>query len=99
MIGKKHRALLDYIDAYQRRNRCCPSFEEMMEGLGLKSKSGVHRLIKALEERGCIRRMPGLARAIEIIPQNDPIDWKSRAYVAESEVARLNRILEKMLVA
>lgn len=48
-----------------------PSFEEMKEALDLKSKSGVHRLISALEERGFIRRLPNRARALEVLRQPD----------------------------
>ena len=49
------------------KNEYCPSFQEMMEHLGLKSKSGVHRMINGLAERGVIRRLPNRARSIEVI--------------------------------
>lgn len=61
---------LEFIRSYMRNNGIPPSFDEMKDGLGLKSKSGVHRLILALEERGCIRRLPDRARAIEIVDTN-----------------------------
>lgn len=62
-LTKKQQELLAYLKACED----CPSFDEMREALGLKSKSGVHRLISALEERGYIRRAKRLARAIELI--------------------------------
>ena len=71
MIGttRKQAELLDFISFFQTESGgVSPSFEEMMEAVDLQSKSGVHRLITALEERGYIRRLPNRARAIEIIP-------------------------------
>lgn len=53
---------------YLRSCESCPSFDEMREALNLKSKSGVHRLITALEERGYIKRIPNRARCIELLP-------------------------------
>ena len=50
-----------------------PSFDEMKDALDLKSKSGIHRLITALEERGFIRRLPNRARAIEVIKLPEPV--------------------------
>ena len=50
----------------------CPSFEDMRKAMGLASKSGVHRLVKSLEEQGRITRMKHRARAIEIVPEIDP---------------------------
>ena len=51
MLTKKQYKLLDFIDKYQKRSGISPSFEEMKIGLGLKSKSGIHRLVKNLEDR------------------------------------------------
>lgn len=67
MLTRKQRELLDYIGAFVATEGAAPSFEEMKDALGLKSKSGVHRLVSALEERGFIRRLPNRARAIEPI--------------------------------
>mgnify|MGYP000451078322 CR=1 FL=1 len=68
MLTKKQKLLLDYIHQETVKNEgVCPSFDEMREHMGLKSKSGIHRLIKALEVRGFIRRIPNCARAIEVI--------------------------------
>jgi repressor LexA len=59
--------LLNFIDENTSQNGISPSFDEMKEALNLKSKSGIHRLIMALEERGFIRRLPHRARALEVI--------------------------------
>lgn len=58
---------LDFIRAHSAENGEAPSYDEMREALGLASKSGVNRLINALEERGAIRRLPNRRRAIEIV--------------------------------
>ncbi|MEL7492148.1 MAG: transcriptional repressor LexA [Pseudomonadota bacterium] len=67
MLTKKQQQLLSFIDKRVSESGVSPSFEEMKEALGLKSKSGIHRLITALEERGFIRRLPHRARALEVI--------------------------------
>ncbi|HEX9568212.1 MAG: transcriptional repressor LexA [Rhodospirillales bacterium] len=72
MLTRKQYELLVYIDQQLRKNGISPSFDEMKDALGLKSKSGIHRLITGLEERGFIRRLPHRARALEVLrlPQN-----------------------------
>jgi repressor LexA len=67
MLTRKQHDLLLYIDGRLSQTGVSPSFEEMKEALDLKSKSGVHRLISALEERGFIRRLPNRARALEVL--------------------------------
>lgn len=67
-LTAKQAELLDFIRYHQAANRTSPSFDEMRDWLGLQSKSGVHRLIGALEERGYIRRLRNRARCIEILP-------------------------------
>lgn len=67
MLTRKQHELLLYIDARLSETGISPSFEEMKEALDLKSKSGVHRLISALVERGFIRRLPNRARALEVL--------------------------------
>ena len=67
MLTAKQRELLLFIDARLKESGISPSFDEMREALDLKSKSGVHRLISALEERGFIRRLPNRARALDVI--------------------------------
>ena len=66
MLTRKQHELLTYINERLGETGVSPSFEEMKDALDLKSKSGVHRLISALEERGFIRRLPNRARALEI---------------------------------
>jgi repressor LexA len=67
MLTAKQRELLLFIDDRLKGDGVSPSFDEMREALELKSKSGVHRLISALEERGFIRRLPNRARALEVL--------------------------------
>jgi len=67
MLTKKQLDLLDFINKRLARDGVPPSFDEMKEHLDLRSKSGIHRLITALEERGFIQRLPHKARAIEIL--------------------------------
>jgi repressor LexA len=67
MLTAKQRELLLFIDKRLKETGVSPSFDEMREALDLKSKSGVHRLISALEERQFIRRLPNRARALEVL--------------------------------
>jgi repressor LexA len=67
MLTRKQHELLSFIHDRLGETGVSPSFEEMKEALELKSKSGVHRLISALEERGFIRRLPNRARALEVL--------------------------------
>ena len=72
MLTKKQYQLLMFIDERLRARGISPSFDEMKDALDLKSKSGIHRLISGLEERGFIRRLPHRARALEVmrLPEN-----------------------------
>ncbi len=72
MLTRKQHELLIFIDRHLRETGFSPSFEEMKAALGLRSKSGIHRLITALEERGFLRRRAHRARALEVIrlPEN-----------------------------
>ncbi len=72
MLTRKQHELLIFIDKHLRETGFSPSFEEMKEALALKSKSGIHRLITALEERGFLKRRAHRARALEVIrlPEN-----------------------------
>ena len=67
MLTKKQRNLLIYINKKIRSTGVSPSYEEMKNSLNLKSKSGIHRLISALEERGFIKRLAHKARALEVL--------------------------------
>jgi len=79
MLTKKQLDLLDFINKRVQRDGVPPSFDEMKEALDLRSKSGIHRLITALEERGFIRRLAHRARALEIVKLPDAmIDGAAR---------------------
>ena len=67
MLTRKQSELLTYLSDHMQQHDVPPSFDEMRDALGLASKSGVHRLVSGLEERGYIRRLANRARAIEIL--------------------------------
>ena len=73
MLTKKQIELLEFINTRLQRDGVPPSFDEMKDALNLRSKSGIHRLITALEERGFIRRLPHRARALEVLRLPDAI--------------------------
>jgi len=73
MLTRKQHELIRFIQVRLEETGVSPSFEEMKEALDLKSKSGVHRLISALEERGFIRRLPNRARALEVLRQPEDV--------------------------
>jgi repressor LexA len=81
MLTRKQHELLTFIDKHLKSTGFSPSFEEMKEALQLKSKSGIHRLISALEERGFLRRRHHRARALEVVRLPD--DLSARAPAAE----------------
>lgn len=90
MLTRKQNELLCYIHDRLSESGVSPSFEEMKEALDLKSKSGVHRLISALEERGFIRRLANRARALEVVRAPERGNEAPRApVVAESNVVSL----------
>ena len=80
MLTEKQKELLLFIHERMQERGVPPSFDEMKDALDLKSKSGIHRLITALVERGFIRRLPHRARAIEVIklPENEPAVGQKR---------------------
>ena len=82
MLTEKQYKLLIFINKVLRETGCCPSFEEMKDAVGLKSKSGIHALIEALEERGFIKKLPHKARALEIIRMPK---FKPSAIIAEEK--------------
>ncbi len=101
MLTSKQHSLLLFIDRYIKEKGVCPSFEEMMTAIELRSKSGVHRLIMALEERGFLRRLPNRARALEVVklPMADQKEEKSKkknnilaAYASLVQVPLLGKI-------
>jgi repressor LexA len=73
MLTRKQAELLKFIHERLKESGVPPSFDEMKDALDLRSKSGIHRLITALEERGFIRRLPNRARAIEVIKLPDHV--------------------------
>ena len=77
MLTKKQLDLLEFIHKRVQRDGVSPSFDEMKEALDLRSKSGIHRLITALEERGFIRRLAHCARALEIVKLPDSLQGKT----------------------
>ena len=77
MLTAKQLKLLEYLKQSFKENSVSPSFEEMKLALGLKSKSGIHRLITALEERGFIKRLHNKARAINILSKDDGLAIKN----------------------
>lgn len=70
-LTARQRDLMLFLQSYEDEHQACPSFDEMKAALGILSKSGVHRLITALEERGFIRRLHHRARSIEILRRID----------------------------
>jgi repressor LexA len=89
MLTRKQHELLTFIQTRLEESGISPSFEEMKDALDLKSKSGVHRLISALEERGFIRRLANRARALEVIRDSDAISAKPASRAAASNTAAL----------
>ena len=87
MLTRKQHELIRFIQTRLEESGVSPSFEEMKEALDLKSKSGVHRLISALEERGFIRRLPNRARALEVLRQPEDVSTKAPARAANSNAA------------
>lgn len=79
MLTRKQHELICFIDDRLKETGVSPSFEEMKEALDLKSKSGVHRLISALEERQFIRRLPNRARALEVLRMPDRPEMAKKA--------------------
>ncbi|WP_368183663.1 transcriptional repressor LexA [Aestuariibius sp. HNIBRBA575] len=80
MLTKKQLDLLEFVNARVQRDGVPPSFDEMKDELNLRSKSGIHRLITALEERGYIRRLAHKARALEVVKLPDALASKSTGF-------------------
>ena len=86
MLTAKQRELLQFIHDRLKQDGVSPSFDEMREALDLKSKSGVHRLISALEERQFIRRLPNRARALEVLKMPEVVSPTLAAAMATKAV-------------
>lgn len=80
MLTRKQYELLKFVHQRTQRDGVSPSFDEMKDALDLRSKSGIHRLITALEERGFIRRLAHRARAIEVVKLPDNIEQPARGF-------------------
>ena len=87
MLTRKQHELLVFIDQHLKRTGFSPSFEEMKEALQLRSKSGIHRLISALEERGFLRRRHHRARALEVVRLPDDLAPRMEAVAAAPRLA------------
>jgi repressor LexA len=97
MLTRKQYELLRFIHERLKESGIPPSFDEMKEALDLRSKSGIHRLITALEERGFIRRLPNRARAIEVIKLPESVahgvvTGRSRGFVPSVIEGNLGRV-------
>ena len=102
MLTKRQYQLLMLIEKKLREDGVSPSFDEMTDAIGLKSKSGIHRLISGLEERGFIRRLPNRARALEVLrlPDNQTDDPAlSAKTVVDRQTTRSFTRLSENLVA
>lgn len=86
MLTRKQHELLRFIQERLQESGVPPSFDEMKEALDLRSKSGIHRLITALEERGFIRRLPNRARALEVIRQPEQSAGPARGKFSPSVI-------------
>src|ERR1700710_2811211 len=91
MLTRKQYELLMFIHERIRESGIPPSFDEMKDALDLKSKSGIHRLITALEGRGFLRRMEKRARALEIMKLPDNVSDTLRPAATRSQSARAGR--------
>lgn len=94
MLTERQAVLLSLIEDSIHANGSAPSFDEMASSLGLASKSGVHRLVSALEERGFIRRVPNRARAIEVVRTRAEFRDGVASHAAALEAARALSISE-----
>ena len=92
MLTRKQHELIRFIQDRLEATGISPSFEEMKEALDLKSKSGVHRLISALEERGFIRRLPNRARALEVLKHPDDVTSKAPPLAAANSNSPLPQL-------
>jgi len=99
MLTRKQHELLSFIQNRLEESGISPSFEEMKEALDLKSKSGVHRLISALEERGFIRRLANRARALEVIKEPESSTGKASARLPAPALAALRPSVKAPLPA
>ena len=100
MLTSKQLKLLNFLKKSLNDNNVSPSFEEMKNFLGLKSKSGIHRLITALEERGFIKRLHNKARAIKLINDDDHKEYQhkkiNQIHMLEDNLAKNVKVYGKI---
>jgi len=94
MLTRKQYELLVYIDKHLKRTGFSPSFEEMKDALSLKSKSGIHRLISALEERGYLGRRHHRARALEVLRLPDNVEQRAPDTAAAGTAAFAPNVIQ-----
>jgi repressor LexA len=97
MLTKKQHELLMFINRRLAQDGVSPSFEEMKDALGLKSKSGIHRLISGLEERGFIRRLPHRARALEVMKRPEEMAVGNATEASEEALAGRSSFSPKVI--
>ena len=88
MLTRKQLELLDFIQKRMARDGVPPSFDEMKDALDLRSKSGIHRLITALEERGFIRRLAHRARALEIVKLPETLERAAQERATQAQLSK-----------
>ena len=92
MLTKKQKELLEYVSDFINSNKVSPSYDEIREAMNLKSKSGIHRIVSALEERGFIRKLANRARAIEVLKNPSKINNHINSADNNSEIPLCGRI-------
>jgi repressor LexA len=97
MLTKKQYELLMFINRRLAQDGVSPSFEEMKDALGLRSKSGIHRLISGLEERGFIRRLPHRARALEVMKRPEEMAVGNATEASEEPLAGRSNFSPKVI--
>ena len=97
MLTQRQHDLLVVIDKRIRDTGVCPSFEEMMDAVGLRSKSSIHQMLERIETRGFIRRMRGCRRAIEVIRVPGVTEEAAGAPADASEAIRALRVATRAL--
>ena len=92
MLTVKQKELLEYVSDFINLNKVSPSYDEIREAMNLKSKSGIHRIVLALEERGFIRKLANRARAIEVLKNPNKISNHTTSVDNSSEIPLCGKI-------
>ena len=99
MLTRKQHELLMYVNQCLINDGVSPSFDEMKEALGLRSKSGIHRLITALVERGFIHRLPHRARALEVLKLPDAVTAPNSFAPSATTMAPVSAVSQRSMTA